>query len=132
MPYPLKPGSYTVAINLKINLLSVSLRPSTTSLPCPGALAPRSIIILQACDNIDNKYITVAHPQCSEQSYLFFHIVLKLETIMGRLFNHSMVFFCVCLWWNHPVCCHHTIMSKTHHDLYIELLETMVNSIGSL
>ena len=42
----LLPGSWTVAIGWKLKLFSISFRPSTTSIQCPGALITRSITIL--------------------------------------------------------------------------------------
>ena len=41
--------------------LNVSLRLSTTSLPWTGALIPKSIILLKACINMENKYNSVSH-----------------------------------------------------------------------
>ena len=49
---------------------------STTSLPCPGALIPQSILILQACDNINNRYNYVSHLQCSTNPSVLSHSVL--------------------------------------------------------
>ena len=50
-----------VGINEKRNLLSMSLSPYHTSLPCPGALMPRPIITEKACDNIDIRYNAAAY-----------------------------------------------------------------------
>ena len=58
---PLLPGLWKVAIMCKMKLLSISFRPSTTYLPCPGALILRLIIILKDYDDIDNNNKSVAH-----------------------------------------------------------------------
>ena len=57
----LLPGSWTVAIGWKLKLFSISFRPSTTSIQCPGALITRSITILNDYDNIYNMYNGVSH-----------------------------------------------------------------------
>ena len=57
----LEPGSSKVDINWKIDLLLLAFRPSTNYLSFTGALTPRLIIILKACDNIDNNYNAVEY-----------------------------------------------------------------------
>ena len=49
------PRSWTVSIRWNINLLSVAFSPSTTYLPCRGALILWPIIILKDYDNRVNK-----------------------------------------------------------------------------
>ena len=78
MPYYFAPGSCTVDINCNINLLTVLLRPSTTSLKFPGAFIPWPIITEHLCDNMDNNYNTVAHIYSSAQTSVFYHSVIKL------------------------------------------------------
>ena len=53
------PGIFTVDINWKRNIFSMVLRPSATSLPCTGALIPRSIITVKSCDKIGIRYNAV-------------------------------------------------------------------------
>ena len=55
------PGSFTVSIMWKKNLLYLLLITPTTSLPCTDELIPWSIIISKAYDNIVNNYNSVAH-----------------------------------------------------------------------
>ena len=54
-------GICALALRWKMKLFSIAFRPSTNSLLCNGTLIPRSIIILMDCDNIYNKYNSVAH-----------------------------------------------------------------------
>ena len=58
---------------------SMSLRPSTTYFPCPGALIPRSIIPEYYCDITDISCSAKAYLYCSAQSSLFFHILLNYD-----------------------------------------------------
>ena len=42
--YPEAPVSFTIAINIEINILSMVFKPPPTYLPCPGDTKPQSII----------------------------------------------------------------------------------------
>ena len=57
----LQPGSWTVVIRWRMKCLSVAFSPYKKYLQCAGELIPQSIVVLKYCDNIDNKYNTVAH-----------------------------------------------------------------------
>ena len=90
----LLPGSWTVAIPWKMNLLSVLFRPYTTSLLCPGALIPYSIFLLWDSNNTDNKNRAVLHLQCSAQPSIFFHLLLTPSP--KHLFFHNSIIFLIC------------------------------------
>ena len=89
--YYLLPGSCTVDIWWKMNLLYVALGTSTTFLPRLGTLIPYPINILKDCNTIDNKYSAVAHLEWSAQPFLFYHIELKPET-RSYLFSTAPLF----------------------------------------
>ena len=55
----------------------MALRPLTTSLSCPYALIPQSIISNQHWDITDIRYSVEAHLYCSPQPSIFFHILLN-------------------------------------------------------
>ena len=57
----------------------MELIPSTTSLPCPGALIPLSIINEYHWDKTDISYSAEAHLYCSAQTSVFSHIVLNSD-----------------------------------------------------
>ena len=76
----------------KETFFSVVLRPSTTSMKCSGSLTPLLIIILQACDNIENKHNYMANLQCSAHPYVLYQILHISEEIICQLFKYSMIF----------------------------------------
>ena len=65
------------------------LMPATTSLPCPGALILRSIIIEWFWDKTDMRYSDEAHLYCSAQPSVFSHIVINFD-ISFWFFNNSI------------------------------------------
>ena len=67
----------------------MALRTSTTSLPCPGALIPRSIIIELNWYKTDIRYSAEAHQYCSAQPSVFFHILPNFD--VSTLFLNSTI-----------------------------------------
>ena len=89
------PGSWKVDINWYIKRLSMILRPSTTSLPCTGALIPWPIVIEWLWDKTGIRYSAEAHLYCSAQPSSFYHIVLNADVNIF-FFKQSNQTFDVC------------------------------------
>ena len=70
--------------------MSMSLIPSTTSLPWPGALIPRSIIIEKSWDKTEIRYSAEAYIYCSAKPSVFYHVVLNVDVSTFCSFNSSV------------------------------------------
>ena len=71
----------------------MALRPLTTTLPLPGAITPRSIIIDKNWYKIDISYSAEAHLYCSAQPSVFSHIVLNVDVSTFCYFSSSIKSF---------------------------------------
>ena len=96
LSYPTAPGSWTVVIYMGINLLYVVSKPSMFYMLCPGATTTRSIIILYACVNIDNKQNIFAHVYLSAKPYVLYQISLRSKK-QSFLFWNSSIMHLLCV-----------------------------------
>ena len=101
----------------------MSLIPSTTYFPCPGALIPRSTIIEWRWYKNDIIYSVVAHIYCSAQPSVSSHIYSMLTSVVFVFDNSIKQLLCAVVVvascflssykkeWNNACCIHSLWMS---------------------
>ena len=87
--------SCIVYFKWKIRLFSVAFNLPTTSFPWPGALIPRSIIILIDWDKIDNRCSAVTHLYCSLQPSVISQMIIDCA-LRNFIYLRNWMIFLLC------------------------------------